>query len=43
MKDRVERLKAVLQNHHLRILPVNESLQPPPLKIRKKKTTDEGE
>jgi len=37
MTDRAERLKVVLQNHHLRILPTNESLQPPPLKQRKKK------
>lgn len=36
MKDRVERLKVVLQNHHSQILPQNISLEPPPLKIRKK-------
>ena len=39
MRDRVERLRVVLQNHHLRILPTNESLQPPPMKIKKKNTT----
>ena len=39
MKDIVQRLKLVLQNHHLRILPVTESLQPPLLKQRKKSET----
>lgn len=38
MRDRVERLRVVLQNHHLRILPVNEALQPPKMKIHKKTT-----
>ena len=38
MRDRAERLKEVLQNHHLRILPCNESLQPPPIKIQKNLT-----
>ena len=38
MKDRVERLKVVLKNHHLQILPINASLEPPLLKIRKKRT-----
>ena len=37
MRDRVERLKVVLQNHHFKALPMNQSLEPPPLKIRKKK------
>ena len=36
MNDRVERLKAVLQNHHFRTLPENQSLEPPLLKQRKK-------
>ncbi len=35
MTDRVERLKVVLTNHHLQILPATKSLQPPPLKIKK--------
>ena len=39
MKDRVERLKVVLQNHHMQIMPHNASLEPPPLKLRKKKET----
>ncbi len=37
MKDRVERLKVVLKNHHMQIMPQNISLEPPLLKIRKKK------
>jgi hypothetical protein len=40
MRDRVERLRVVLQNHHLRILPVTESLQPPLLKKMKMKNKD---
>lgn len=45
MKDRVQRLKVVLQNHHLRIQPKNTALEPPQLKKRptKQKTvTDEN-
>lgn len=34
MRDRVDRLKVVLQNHHFRVLPYNESLEPPPLKMK---------
>ncbi len=37
MRDRVEQLKVVLQNHHLRILPATEALQPPLIKQRRKK------
>ncbi len=37
MRDRVERLRVVLQNHHLQILPETESLRPPPLKVKKRK------
>ena len=37
MRDRVERLRVVLQNHHLQILPEKESLRPPPLKVKKRK------
>ena len=36
MKDNVDRLRVVLENHHFRILHSNESLQPPLLKKRKK-------
>ena len=38
MKDRVQRLKVLLTNHHLQLLPTNTSLEPPPLKIRKNKS-----
>ena len=38
MKDRVERLKVLLQNHQLQIQPTNTSLEPPLLKKRKTKT-----
>ena len=37
MRDRVERLKVLLKNHHLQILPSTNQLEPPPMKIRKKK------
>ena len=37
MKNMVERLKAVLQSHHMQIMPANTSLEPPLLKKRKKK------
>ena len=37
MKNKVDRLKRVLENHHLQILPSNTSLHPPPLKKSKKK------
>ena len=41
MRGRVERLRVVLQNHHMQVLPVNESLQPPLIKQRKKKDSSE--
>ena len=37
MVDRLERLRVVLQNHHLKLLPSIKSLEPPPLKKRTKK------
>ena len=37
MRDQVERLKVVLRNHHMQIMPFNVALEPPPLKKRKKK------
>ena len=40
MRDRVERLKVVLRNHHMQIMPSNVALEPPPLKKRKKKDTE---
>ena len=40
MRDRVERLKVVLRNHHMKIMPSNVALEPPPLKKRKKKDTE---
>ena len=40
MRDRVERLKVVLRNHHMQIMPSNVALEPPPLKKRKKKDTN---
>ena len=43
MKDNVDRLCVVLENHHFRILPSNESLQPPLLKKRKKKEMEEAQ
>ena len=42
MKDNVDRLRVVLENHHFR-LPSNESLQPPLLKKRKKKEMEEAQ
>ena len=35
MRDRVKRIKTVLQNHHMQILPQNVDLLPPPIKKRK--------
>uniref|UniRef100_A0A1X7T6T4 Uncharacterized protein n=1 Tax=Amphimedon queenslandica TaxID=400682 RepID=A0A1X7T6T4_AMPQE len=40
MRDQVERLKVVLQNHHMQVLPSTASLEPPPIKKRKKKAQD---
>ena len=37
MRDRVERLKVVLQAHHLQTMPANLALELPPLKKRKSK------
>lgn len=37
MVDRVERLRVVLQNHHLKLIPSITSLEPPPLKKKTKK------
>ena len=37
MVDRVERLRVVLQKHHLNLLPSLTSLEPPPLKKKNKK------
>uniref|UniRef100_A0A1X7UE06 Uncharacterized protein n=1 Tax=Amphimedon queenslandica TaxID=400682 RepID=A0A1X7UE06_AMPQE len=40
MRDRVERLKVVLHNHHMQVLPSTASFEPPPIKKRKKKALD---
>ena len=37
MRDRVQRLKVVLQAHHLQIMPANIALEPPLIKKRKRK------
>lgn len=37
MRDRVERLRVVVKNHHLQILPSNISLEPPLLESKTKK------
>lgn len=37
MRDHVERLKVVLQNHHMQIMPCNAVLEHPALKKRKEK------
>uniref|UniRef100_A0A1X7UTF6 Uncharacterized protein n=1 Tax=Amphimedon queenslandica TaxID=400682 RepID=A0A1X7UTF6_AMPQE len=41
MRDRVDRLHVVLQNHHFRILPFTQSLEPPLLKKRRAKEDKE--
>lgn len=41
MRDRVERLKLLLQNHHLKILPSITELHPPLLKKKKSNTGNE--
>ncbi len=43
MKDRVERLRVVLKNHHMQINPANISLEPPLIRTVKKKETSEAE
>ena len=37
MRDRVQRLKVVLEAHHLRLMPANIAMEPPPIKKRKSK------
>ena len=32
MRDRVQRLKVVLEAHHLRLMPANIAMEPPPIK-----------
>uniref|UniRef100_A0A1X7V9J0 Uncharacterized protein n=1 Tax=Amphimedon queenslandica TaxID=400682 RepID=A0A1X7V9J0_AMPQE len=41
MRDRVDRLRVVLQYHHFRILPFTQSLEPPLLKKRRAKDDKE--
>ena len=41
MRERADRLKEVLQNHHLRILPVIEAAQPGLIKRRRKQHSTE--
>ncbi len=45
MRDRVARMKVLLKNHIVQVLPANKELQPPLLKKRRKKTrvADEDE
>lgn len=40
MRDRVQRLKVVLEAHHLSLLPTNLALEPPPLKKEKNSRHD---
>ena len=42
MKDRVDRLHVVLQNHHFKILPFTQSLEPPLLRKRKAEADKEA-
>ena len=42
MKDRADRLRVVLQNHHFKILPFTQSLEPRLLKKRKAKAGKEA-